>query len=446
MGEGGNLGFTRRARVEYPRAAGASTRTSSTTPPGSTAPTTRSTSRSCSGSRVARGDDARERDELLRGVTEDVAEHVLYDSFLQAQIIGQEVERSAARLYAYDDLMGLLEEEGAAQPRSENLPTPRRSPTAGARARDGAARAGGARRLRQALGGARALGLEVHRRPVAGARPARLLPARGHRALRHLLADHPLRASWCMVISNSVVNALGPTFVSQVVAERGCEPADVVRAYRIARAVTGAAARWDAIERLEGSRARGAGGADGRGRPVVDSATRWYLVGAGGRPSTVVAAGRAGVERLAAALPELGRRARARRERADRLVAAACRGRDRPAPLLGRARARARHGRRGRRDRARGRGRRARSSPSGAALRLDWIERELDGCGGPRMRLGAAGRAGGRLAARRDVAEPALAAVSESCFRMRRAVPHVPRRGASAGWPRSSARTARGAA
>ena len=36
-----------------------------------------------------------ERDELLREVTDDVVEHVLYDSFLQAQIIAQEVERSA---------------------------------------------------------------------------------------------------------------------------------------------------------------------------------------------------------------------------------------------------------------------------------------------------------------------------------------------------------------
>ena len=43
VGEGGNLGFTRRARVEYAAAAGASTPTSSTTRPASTAPTTRST-------------------------------------------------------------------------------------------------------------------------------------------------------------------------------------------------------------------------------------------------------------------------------------------------------------------------------------------------------------------------------------------------------------------
>ena len=54
VGEGGNLGFTQRGRIEYAltggpgRAGGGSTPTRSTTSPGSTAPTTRSTSRSCS--------------------------------------------------------------------------------------------------------------------------------------------------------------------------------------------------------------------------------------------------------------------------------------------------------------------------------------------------------------------------------------------------------------
>ena len=57
----------------------------------------------------------------------------------------------------------------------------------------------------------------------------------------HLLAEHPLRRELVATIdANHVVNALGPTFVSRLVAERGAEPADVVRAYRIAREVTGA--------------------------------------------------------------------------------------------------------------------------------------------------------------------------------------------------------------
>ena len=47
---------------------------------------------------------------------------MLYDSFLQAQIIAQEVERSAARLYAYEDLMEVLSEQGLLDVKSEDLP------------------------------------------------------------------------------------------------------------------------------------------------------------------------------------------------------------------------------------------------------------------------------------------------------------------------------------
>src|SRR3954451_13967796 len=78
-------------------------------------------------------------------------------------------------------------------------------------------------------------------------------PAAGKRFGKYL-DEHPLRRPLiCMVNSNAVVNALGPTFMSQLVAERGAEAADVVRAFRIAREVTGADARWEVVERLEGA-------------------------------------------------------------------------------------------------------------------------------------------------------------------------------------------------
>src|ERR1700750_1865614 len=62
---------------------------------------------------VRRGElDQEGRDALLVEVTDDVAEHVLYDSFLNAQILAQEVRGSAARMFAYEDLMAELESEG----------------------------------------------------------------------------------------------------------------------------------------------------------------------------------------------------------------------------------------------------------------------------------------------------------------------------------------------
>ena len=126
-----------------------------------------------------------------------------------------------------------------------------------------------------------------------------------------------------MVNSNAVVNALGPTFVSQLVAERGAEPADVVRAFRIAREVTGADARWEVVERLEGvdraAQLELMGGVDA----LVEETTRWYLTWEPeGDIEETIAAGRDGFERLAAVLGELGseERRRRREQTAERLV------------------------------------------------------------------------------------------------------------------------------
>jgi glutamate dehydrogenase len=133
----------------------------------------------------------------------------------------------------------------------------------------------------------------------------------------HLLGEHPLRRELiCMVNSNAVVNALGPTFVSSLVSERGAEPADVVRAFRIAREVLSADTDWDVIERLDGidraCQVELMNGMDAQ----VEAATRWFLTWEpeGDIPETI-AAGRDGFSRLAAVLGELGTdERRARRE------------------------------------------------------------------------------------------------------------------------------------
>jgi glutamate dehydrogenase len=327
VGEGGNLGFTRRARVEYSENGGRINADFIDNSAGVDSSDHEVNLKILLGLAERRGEMTRaQRDELLVAVTDDVVGHVLYDSFLQAQIISQEVERSAARLYAYDDLMGLLEEEGLLLNRaSENLPdaeeiAERRRSGRGMERPELAVLVAYAKRwIARSLEASKFIDDPWLERDLHGYFPPAVIER-----CSHLLAEHPLRRQLlCMASSNSVVNALGPTFVSQVVAERGCEAADVVRAYRIARAVTGAAARWDAVEKLEGVepdlQAELMAGVDA----VVDSATRWYLAWAPeGDLATVIAAGRSGVERLSEALPRLGTDdRRARREAAvDRLV------------------------------------------------------------------------------------------------------------------------------
>ena len=67
-----------------------------------------------------------ERNELLESCAPDVVEHVLYDNYLQAQILSQEHDFSAERIDAYEDLMQQLVAEGSSSERSSSCPAPRR--------------------------------------------------------------------------------------------------------------------------------------------------------------------------------------------------------------------------------------------------------------------------------------------------------------------------------
>src|SRR6185312_13701787 len=123
---GGNLGFTRPARVEYALGGGRIYADFIDNSAGVDCSDHEVNLKILLGLAERHGEMTRaERDELLEAVTEDVVAHVLYDSFLQAQIVAQEVDRSAGRMFAYEDLIGLLETESRPpllDRASENLP------------------------------------------------------------------------------------------------------------------------------------------------------------------------------------------------------------------------------------------------------------------------------------------------------------------------------------
>ena len=126
----------------------------------------------------------------------------------------------------------------------------------------------------------------------------------------HLLAEHPLRRELiAMVNANLVVNSLGPTFVSQLAAERGAEPADVVA--RLPDRARGHRRRARAGTRSRACRARSTArvvtelmaGVD----RLVEAATRWYLAhGRRAGSRSRIAAAEAPFARLIAVLPEIG--------------------------------------------------------------------------------------------------------------------------------------------
>jgi glutamate dehydrogenase len=328
VGEGGNLGFTRRGRVEYAAGGGRINADFIDNSAGVDCSDHEVNLKILLGLAERAGELTRpERDELLLEVTEDVTAHVLYDSFLQAQIIAQEVDRSASRLFAYEDLIGLLEEAGILDRASEDLPTSeelseRRRAGRGMERPELAILVAYAKRLlARALEASDFVEEPWLERDLREYFPPKVVDRFGHH-----LSEHPLRRQLiCMVNSNAVVNALGPTFVSQLVAERGAEPADVVRAFRIAREVTGADAHWEVVERLDGVERAAQLELMGAVDALVEATTRWYLTWEPeGDIEETIAAGRDGFARLAAVIGEMGsdERRRRREQTAERLLAA----------------------------------------------------------------------------------------------------------------------------
>jgi glutamate dehydrogenase len=311
VGEGGNLGFTRRARVEYARHGGLINADFIDNSAGVDCSDHEVNLKILLGLAERRGElDRPARDALLRDVTEDVVAHVLYDSFLQAQILAEEVVVCKGRMYAYEDLMAGLEARGLLDRGAEGLP-----PTEEVADRRRAGR--GLERPELALLLAYAkqalardlLDSDFCDDPWLEGDLAGYFPERVVERFGHLLPEHPLRRELIATINaNDVANSLGPTFVTQLAAERGAETADVVRAYRIARAVTGAGARWDAVEALPRT-LNGKIATDimeGVDR-LVEAAARWYLAHDDGRPlQEQIAAAEAPFARLVAVLPEIG--------------------------------------------------------------------------------------------------------------------------------------------
>src|SRR5690349_10908870 len=215
----------------------------------------------------------------------DVVQHVLYDNYLQAQILSQEEVVSAQRIEAYEELMQQLEADHELERAVEFLPSSdemaeRRAAGQGMTRPELAVLLAYAKR--QVYG--ELLDSDLPDSDYLSADLARYFPPRIVERFGHLVADHPLkREIIATMASNDVVNSQGITFASRMGAETGASPSDVVRAFRIARDVTGATARWSDVEALDGLvdplvQSELMNGVDW----LVETTARWYLVQSAG--------------------------------------------------------------------------------------------------------------------------------------------------------------------
>jgi glutamate dehydrogenase len=321
VGEGGNLGFTQRGRIEYALTGGRVNTDFIDNSAGVDTSDREVNLKILLGLAVERGELATdERNSLLEACTDDVIRRVLYDNYLQAQILSQEVTIAAERNEACEDLMLQLEAEGELDRAVEFLPTSdemaeRRGRGEGLTRPELALLVAYAKRsIKRDLLEADLPDSEYLEQDLA-----RYFPEKVVDRFRSVLAEHPLRRELvATIVSNDVVNSQGVTFVSRLVAETGATPTEVVRAFRIARDIVDAVSRWDAVESLDGkidpeTQNELMTGVD----RLVESSARWYLVRAPGlRLGEAVDQARAAFRELSSVIEQIG--PEAWREQRDR--------------------------------------------------------------------------------------------------------------------------------
>lgn len=287
VGEGGNLGFTQLGRIEYERHGGRVFADFIDNSGGVHASDREVNLKILLGLAEANGMiDRDERDRIIESVSDDVVESILYDNFLQAQIISQEAATSHRDIEAYMDLMDRLERAGILDREIEFLPTGEEMTQ---RAREGCGMAlpeiavllaYAKRNLTDHILRSRLPEDPHFETDLLGYFP----PAVSERFAGEI-ASHPLRRELiATIVANQVLNSQGSTFYSRMRSLTGAAPAMIVRAYRVARVVTGAQQRWVDIEALTG---RISPGVAGRMMQDVDDlvtyVSRWYLVRQNGR-------------------------------------------------------------------------------------------------------------------------------------------------------------------
>ena len=241
IGEGGNLGCTQLGRIEYALAGGRINTDFIDNSAGVDTSDHEVNLKILLGLAIQRGElTLEQRNELLEACVDDVVAHVLYDNYLQAQILSQEMLISTQRIENYEDLMVQLEGEGELEREVEFLPSSeamlqRRVDGQGlVRPELAVLLAYAKRSIAAAL-----LDSDLPDSPYLAVDLERYFPALVVERFGHLIGEHPLRRELIATIAaNDVVNSQGITFVSRMVTETGARPSQVVRAFRIARDVT----------------------------------------------------------------------------------------------------------------------------------------------------------------------------------------------------------------
>ncbi|MBN8530262.1 MAG: NAD-glutamate dehydrogenase [Alphaproteobacteria bacterium] len=262
VGEGGNLGFTQKGRIEYAL-------TSLATRGGggriNTDAIDNSAGVDCSdhevnikiafGASVSSGAlGLEERNRVLESMTDEVATLVLRDNELQTQALSIAESQRATLLDAQARLMRRLAKEGLLSRKIEFLPDDTEISA----------------RLAQGIGLTRPelsvilaySKMDLFQQLLLSSLPddpyfsgdlLRYFPQAMQERFRGVVESHPLRREIiATVVTNSMVNRVGSTFMNQLAEETGFTSPDIARAYTLARDVFALRSHWSTIEKLDG--------------------------------------------------------------------------------------------------------------------------------------------------------------------------------------------------
>ncbi len=279
VGEGGNLGFTQRGRIEFACAGGRINTDALDNSAGVDCSDHEVNIKILLDGLVSCGRlDPDKRNALLAAMAPEVTRLVLADNESQNQLMGTSRARAAASIAVHGRLIDHLERANGLDRDQEILPSKKEIAT---RRRSGQALTSPELAMLLAhvklVLQADLLAGDLPESPAFAAELAGYFPQRLRTEYRDAIADHPLRREIiATVLTNTVVDNGGITYAYRLSEESGASNADAVRAFAVVAVVFELPALWRDI-RGSGLGAELADDLIVLSRRLLDRAARWML-------------------------------------------------------------------------------------------------------------------------------------------------------------------------
>jgi glutamate dehydrogenase len=311
VGEGGNLGFTQRARVAYARGGGRVYMDAIDNSAGVDCSDHEVNIKILLDTVVAEGDlTGKQRNAILAEMADEVAGLVLRDNYEQTQAIATSTAQAASMAEVHERYVRSLEQAGALNRELECLPTDegfdeRQAAGAGLTAPEFATLLSHTKiAIAEEL-----LASDLPEDLYLSSELERYFPTRLREEFGAQIQRHQLRREIIASrVVNDLVNRAGTTFAFRLSDETGAGADDIARAYTAAREVFGLRSLWGEIEALDGLvPAETQTAMLLRARILLERVTRWLLRN-GRRPidiAATVSRYSPGAAALASVLPAL---------------------------------------------------------------------------------------------------------------------------------------------